>query len=153
MYYPYLRAKQFELKALREFSEEHSESNIVPILEPVKKQSVALERAVEDMMRNKMRFALVLNPTDGDFKHDTVSFGAWLEESKQLLNGSQAKDWIPAFICTRRLLDDIPSLIEKYQLSNVMLVFKSCMDMENPKVSCLVNDPRVEFVVNAFGAV
>ena len=46
MYYPYLRAKQFELKALREFSEEHSGSNIVPILEPVKKQSVALERAV-----------------------------------------------------------------------------------------------------------
>lgn len=153
MYYPYLRAKQFELKALREFSEEHSGSNIVPILEPVKKQSVALERAVEDMMRNKMRFALVLNPTDGDFKHDTVSFGAWLEESKQLLNGSQGIDWIPAFICTRKLLDDILSLIEKYQLNNVMLVFKSCMDMEDPKVSCLVNDPRVEFVVNAFGAV
>lgn len=153
MYYPYLRAKQFELKALREFSEEHSGSNIVPILEPVKKQSAALERAVEDMMENKMRFALVLNPTDGDFKHDTVSFGAWLEESKQLLNGSQGKDWIPAFICTRRLLDDIPSLIKKYQLSNVMLVFKSCMDMEEPKVSSLVNDPRVEFVVNAFGAV
>ena len=116
MYYPYLRAKQFELKALREFSEEHSGSNIVPILEPVKKQSVALERAVGDMMENKMRFALVLNPTDGDFKHDTVSFGAWLEESKVLLNGSQGIDWIPAFICTRRLLDDIPSLIEKYQL-------------------------------------
>lgn len=52
MYYPYLRAKQFELKALREFSEEHSGSNIVPILEPVKKQSVALERAVGDMMEN-----------------------------------------------------------------------------------------------------
>lgn len=153
MYYPYLRAKQFELKALREFSEEHSGSNIVPILEPVKKQSVALERAVEDMMRNKMRFALVLNPTDGDFKHDTVSFGAWFEESKLLLNGSQGIDWIPAFICTRKLLDDIPSLIEKYQLNNVMLVFKSCMDMEDPKVSNLVNDERVEFVVNAFGAV
>lgn len=153
MYYPYLRAKQFELKALREFSEEHSGSNIVPILEPVKKQSVALERAVGDMMDNKMRFALVLNPTDGDFKHDTVSFGAWLEESKLLLNGSQGIDWIPAFICTRKLLDDIPSLIKKYQLNNVMLVFKSCMDMEDPKVSNLVNDARVEFVVNAFGAV
>ncbi len=153
MYYPYLRAKQFELKALREFSEEHSGSNIVPILEPVKKQSVALERAVGDMMENKMRFALVLNPTDGDFKHDTVSFGAWLEESKLLLNGSQGIDWIPAFICTRKLLNDIPSLIKKYQLNNVMLVFKSCMDMEDPKVSNLVNDARVEFVVNAFGAV
>ena len=34
-----------------------------------------------------------------------------------------------------------------------MLVFKSCMDMEDPKVSNLVNDARVEFVVNAFGAV
>lgn len=82
MYYPYLRAKQFELKALREFSEEHSGSNIVPILEPVKKQSVALERAVGDMMENKMQFALVLNPTDGDFKHDTVSLGrGWRSRS------------------------------------------------------------------------
>ena len=33
MYYPYLRAKQYELKALREFSVEHKEQNsIVPIL-------------------------------------------------------------------------------------------------------------------------
>ena len=39
MYYPYLRAKQYELKALREFSVEHKEQNsIVPILEPVKQQ-------------------------------------------------------------------------------------------------------------------
>ena len=39
MYYPYLRAKQYELKALREFSIEHKGQNsIVPILEPVKQQ-------------------------------------------------------------------------------------------------------------------
>ena len=54
MYYPYLRAKQFELKALREFSEEHpNDTKIVPILEPVKKQPNALKLAISDMRKNR----------------------------------------------------------------------------------------------------
>ena len=58
MYYPYLRAKQFELKALREFSEEHpKDTKIVPILEPVKKQPNALKLAISDMRKNGMLFA------------------------------------------------------------------------------------------------
>lgn len=49
MYYPYLRAKQYELKALREFSVEHKEQNsIVPILEPVKQQPNALNLAIDE---------------------------------------------------------------------------------------------------------
>lgn len=40
MYYPYLRGKQFELLALREFANESANNrNIVPIIEPVKTHS------------------------------------------------------------------------------------------------------------------
>ena len=47
MYYPYLRAKQFELKAIREFSEKRpDETKIVTILEPVKRQPNALKLAI-----------------------------------------------------------------------------------------------------------
>ena len=37
MYFPYLRGKQFELIALREFATQHPNAEkIVPIIEPVK---------------------------------------------------------------------------------------------------------------------
>ena len=40
MYYPYLRARQFELIALRELAkEQETQGVIIPILEPIKKSS------------------------------------------------------------------------------------------------------------------
>ena len=63
MYYPYLRAKQYELKALREFSAEHKGQNIItPILEPVKQQTNTLNLAIQDFLSNGLKFALILNP-------------------------------------------------------------------------------------------
>ena len=35
MYYPYLRARQFELIALRELALEGATNNVVPVLEPL----------------------------------------------------------------------------------------------------------------------
>lgn len=152
MYYPYLRAKQFELKALREFSEEHpSVNSITPILEPVKIQPNALNMAVKDMFKYDMHFALILNPVDGDFKHDTVPFESWLSDLELIGNDVRSSGWIPAFDCSRRQMSSIPALIEKYNLNGVMIVFKSCMDVEDPIVSDLINNPKVEYVVNAFG--
>lgn len=152
MYYPFLHAKQFELKALREFSEEHAGvESIIPILEPVKQQPSSLNLAVKDMLKNKMRFALILNPTDGDFRHNTVSFEAWLKHSELIVNGGQISGWIPAFICSKSQHDEVPSLISKYNLKKVMLIFKSCMDLEDSCVSELVNSSSVSYVVNAFG--
>ncbi|MDE7143400.1 MAG: sce7725 family protein [Muribaculaceae bacterium] len=96
MYYPYLRAKQYELKALREFSEAHKGQNsITPILEPVKQQPNALNIAIADMLSNGLSFALILNPQDGDFKHPTVHYDAWHQNEE--LMGNKDK-WIPAFI-------------------------------------------------------
>lgn len=80
MYYPYLRAKLYELKALKEFSKEHEGQNsIVPIIEPVKQQPDMLNSTIDEMLTNGLRFALILNPTDGDFKHPTVTFDTWVK--------------------------------------------------------------------------
>ena len=71
MYYPYLRGKQYELLALRDFSTENQNNEkIVPIIEPVKQQMNGLNMAISAMMVNGMRFAVILNPMDGDFIHD-----------------------------------------------------------------------------------
>ena len=115
MYYPYLRAKQFELKALREFSEEHpNDTKIVPILEPVKKQPNALKLAISDMRKNGMRFALIVNPTDGDFKHDSINFDTLLEDLGLYEENKTIDGWIPAFLCSKKQqLDTVLPLIEK----------------------------------------
>ena len=152
MYYPYLRAKQYELKALREFSSECSPeavSCITPILEPVKRQTNALDAAVLELMHNEMRFALVLNPSDGDYKHSTVKFDYWKHSTN--LMGNQDK-WIPAFLCSRSNLSSVASIIEAEGLHRVMLIFRTCLDAENSETWEVINNSSVEYVVNAFGS-
>ena len=153
MYYPYLRAKQFDLKALREFSEEHpNDTKIVPILEPVKKQPNALKLAISDMRKNGMRFALIVNPTDGDFKHDSINFDTLLKDLGLFEDDKTIDGWIPAFLCSKKQqLDTVLPLIEKYSMKNVMLIFRSCMDIDNQTVNTLVDNPKVGYIVNAFG--
>ena len=101
MYYPYLRAKQYELKALREFSVEHKGQNsIVPILEPVKQQPNALNLAIDDMLTSGLKFAIILNPKDGDFKHPTVKFDTWFQNEKLMENKDRGTKR-PCYFCFR----------------------------------------------------
>lgn len=47
MYFPYLRGKQFELLALRSFSQSNQDcESIVPIIEPVKKTTIGFQDSV-----------------------------------------------------------------------------------------------------------
>ena len=150
MYYPYLRAKQYELKALREFSVEHKEQNsIVPILEPVKQQPNALNLAIDEMLTNGLKFALILNPKDGDFKHPTVQFDAWFQNEKLMGNKDS---WIPAFLYSKRNSHEISSIIDKYTLGNAMIVFRTCMDMDDESAWRIINNKSVGYVVNSFGS-
>ena len=72
MYFPYLRGKQFELIALREFAIQYPNTEqIIPIIEPVKSTFNGLTTAARIMFEQNLRFALVLNPADGDFKRIT----------------------------------------------------------------------------------
>ena len=91
MYYPYLRAKQYELKALREFSLEHQKQNfIVPILEPVKQQPNALNLAIDEMLTNGLKFALILNPKDGVVKQTFRNHHySWWKTNKFDINSAE----------------------------------------------------------------
>lgn len=150
MYYPYLRAKQYELKALREFSVEHKEQNsIIPILEPVKQQPNALNLAIDEMLTNGLKFALILNPKDGDFKHLTVHFDAWFQNEKLMENKDR---WIPAFLYSKRNAHEISSIIDEYKLGNTMIIFRTCMDMDDESAWGIINNESVGFVVNSFGS-
>lgn len=150
MYYPLLRAKQYELKALREFSSEYSnQDKITPILEPVKQDTSALYLAISEMQTNNLKFALILNPKDGDFKHPTVQFDTWFQNEKLLENKDS---WIPAFLYSKRDAEGILPLIQIYNLNHVMIIFKSCMDIEDSTAWEIIRDSSVEYVVNSFGS-
>lgn len=150
MYYPYLRAKQYELKALREFSAEHQgQDSIIPILEPVKQQPNALNLAINEMLTNGLKFALILNPRDGDFKHPTIHFDAWVQNERLM----DAKDgWIPAFIYSNSNAIEISSIIDKYNIENAMIIFRTGINMDDENVWEIINSRQVEYVVNAFGS-
>ena len=69
MYLPYLRGKQFKLIALREFIESNPGNiNILPIIEPVKSSYNGIKLAIKCFFKVDFKFALIINPSDGDFK-------------------------------------------------------------------------------------
>lgn len=149
MYYPYLRAKQFELKALREFAEENpAQKAIVPIIEPVKQQMNGLNLAIPCFIKFGMLFALILNPKDGDYKHKTVRFDA-LDTIPDLLENKDK--WIPAFVYNRSNTDEIRKIISQYKFTDVMIIFHTCIDAEDENAIYLIKDESVSYVVNSFG--
>lgn len=150
MYYPYLRAKQYELKALREFSYEHQgQGAITPILEPVKRQPNALNIAINEMLTNRLKFALILNPKEGDFKHPTVHFDVWHQNEKLM---GKMDGWIPAFLYSKRNAHEILSMIDEYKLEHAMIIFRTCMDMDDENAWGIINNQSVRYVVNSFGS-
>jgi hypothetical protein len=147
MYYPFLRAKQYELKALREFAEANpSQQVITPIIEPVKQDTRPLDIAMTDLMNYGCKFALVLNPQNGDFKHSTVSFESW----KSLIEAE--KEWIPAFIYSKDEGERILETIAQNDFTNVMIIFVSCLDLDDPNIGNIINNQNVHYIVNNFGS-
>jgi hypothetical protein len=150
MYYPFLRAKQYELKALREFAVMYpNQQGIVPIIEPVKQDTKTLDIAMTDLMNHGCKFALVLNPRNGDFKHPTVLFDSW-KKNEGLIQGEIG--WIPAFIYSKGEEEHIIESIAQNNLKNVMIIFVSCLDADDPITWSLIEHQNVHYVVNNFGS-
>jgi hypothetical protein len=150
MYYPFLRAKQYELKALREFAEANiGQRCIAPIIEPVKMDTKNLDVAMTDLINSECKFALVLNPQNGDFKHPTVSFDSWTNNETLM---QRMEEWIPAFIYSKGESSNILRFIDSHNLGNVMMIFLSCLDAEDESAWSLINSGHVHYVVNDFGS-
>ena len=150
MYFPILRGKQFELKALREFSAScPNNTHVIHIIEPVNESHSSLVQGVKEMSQNGLRFAMILNPELGDFKHENVSFKL-LEDCPEMLE--QLDRWIPAYLVKR----DAPMIkqqIDKSPFPNdVMLVVKSAIDLDDVSMMELINDNRVGYIVHDFSS-
>lgn len=148
MYYPYLRAKQNELLALRELSSENpGQKSICPIIQPISRSMNSLKKAIEELNKNGMEFALILNPNEGDFGHKNIEF--YNEEVAEMMRG--VDKWIPAFLYTRNGKDAIMKLMEECRPRRAMVIFRSGLDKDDSDTKEILGSADVEYVVNDFG--
>lgn len=72
MYHPYLRGKQYELILLRENAKLIKNASMAPIIEPVKKNLTALNKAIDELKKEYVPFILIINPSYGDFENNSL---------------------------------------------------------------------------------
>jgi len=115
MYFPYMRAKQFELVALREIVSAHKiNDRVIPIIEPVKSKITSLLRTLQEYDNNSCRYILITNPSLGDFEDSQgISVPSEISEVIKKLGGGSS--CIIGFLLTHRTTS---GQISKYLKSN-----------------------------------
>lgn len=117
MYFPYLRARQFELISLRELVNDDKLQNITPVLEPVKESFNNLNLAHKVFQEKDFYAYLIVNPFKGEVLGDTDFFLTYLSELDD-------RKFLPAFHYSDNA-DYIISNIEKYNLEDCLII---CLD-------------------------
>jgi len=119
MYYPYLRGKQNELLLLKEnASSLLKNSDVIPIIEPVKKNLSALNRTLESLKENDIPFILVINPKHGDLKEATSTL--YDEIINKTLN-DYSNFFIGYIVDTKSNIDDIKDFLDNCQQSIALI--------------------------------
>ncbi len=138
MYFPYLRARQFELITLRELVTEGVLSKITPVLEPVKESFSNLNLAHKIFQEKDFNAYLIVNPFKGDMPGDTeifLNYISTLENCK----------FLPAFHYSDNS-DYINSNIEKYQIENCLIIcLENFSDEKSLKTLC--TNPKVSHIM------
>ena len=142
MYYPYLRGKQFELLALREFADIVSDNcKVFPIIEPVKDSFNSMKIALKKLQSKVIPFAIILNPQCGDIIDNTDLILSELE--KEL---SETDYWMPAYIISNNS-KKIRKQIEKSDFANVMLICSESVDANDSDFIELISLPSVATIL------
>lgn len=142
MYYPYLRGRQFELIALREYAQcKGNNNNIIPIIEPVKKTFNSMKLALPILINCNVRFALILNPKVGEIDH---SIDIYDELGNYLIDESH---WIPAFIVSNDYVE-LSELIKELDFNGVMIICSDQTDTNNQYFKELISLDDVSYVVS-----
>ena len=131
MYYPLLRARQFELITLRELAnEELTQGLVIPILEPVKESSNNLNLAYKVFLEKEQTVYLIVNPIVGEIDGDITHFLDIIEP----LDSDIIK---PAFYYHNNA-DYIKNSISEYSLKDCMLICHNDVNADNSEFKELV---------------
>ena len=124
MYYPFLRARQFELIAIRELAtEEATQGVIIPVLEPVKETHNNLTLAHKVFLDKGQKAYLIVNPTIGELAGDSDFY-------LKYLTSLEGEIFIPAFHY-RNNAEFITHSIAQFGLSNCMVICQNDISSED----------------------
>lgn len=136
MYYPLLRARQFELIALRELAlEQATQGMIIPILEPVKETHNNLTLAHKIFLDKEQKAFLIVNPTIGVLAGDSDFYLEYLDTIETGV-------FIPAFHYRNNPKFIIDS-ITRFGLSGCMLICPNDISAEDIGFKKLVDKPEI----------
>lgn len=138
MYFPYLRARQFELITIRELASEEALHKIVPVLEPVKESFNNLNLAHKILQEKNFNAYLIVNPFQGEIPGDTEIFLSYI-------SGLDNSKFLPAFHYSDNL-EYINENIEKHDLNNCLIV---CLDnfSDEEGLKSLCRNPNVSHIM------
>lgn len=143
MYYPYLRAKQFELIALRDFAEYYQRPYyVLPVIEPVRNSFGSMKLALQKMIQKNLHFSLILNPQVGEIINQIEMIESELSDELQDRNC-----WIPTFIVANRNYELILNHIHTMQYEHVMLICKDGIERSDEGFDRLISSSTVEKVI------
>ena len=122
MYFPYLRARRFELYAIRSTIDVMlGTGNIIPIIEPVNSNFADLNRAIREFIDRGLTFILVTNPQGGQ-----LTGVSGIQNIANNINGIQLNNYsnyFPAFIISSSTtLPEIQQFLNTYAQRNVALI-------------------------------
>jgi len=141
MYYPYLRGRQFELIALREYALQPRENNnIIPIIEPVRKTFNSMKLALPKLIEGDVKFALILNPQVGELKNKIDILVSLKDEL------SDNSKWIPTYILKNNF-DEVLRQIKKFEFTDVMLICSESTDTSDSDFDSLIFSSTVKYIV------
>ena len=136
MYFPFLRARQFELIALRELAtEEATQGVIIPILEPVKEAHNNLTLAHKIFLDKGQKAYLIVNPKIGELAGDSDIY-------LQFLKTLEEEIFLPAFHYRNNAAFIIDS-IAQFQSSNCMIICQNDTSSEDFEFKRLVEKTEV----------
>ena len=123
MYFPYLFGRRFELLALREISTEPgAKKNMVPIIEPVKKDPSDLLRCMEILGTTGMPAVVIANPHQGEF--GGAVHQSWSSEIDAMV--AKHANLIPGYRCSQTVsLAEAQSFVRKHSQRKVAILYWS----------------------------
>ncbi|MDD3322444.1 MAG: sce7725 family protein [Paludibacter sp.] len=141
MYYPYLRGRQFELIALREYALQRGDkNNIIPIIEPVKKTFNSMKLALPKLIEGNVKFSLILNPQVGEINNVMEIINA-LD-----LELSDRSRWIPTFILTNNF-NEVSKYISENNYIDVMIILTDTTDTSSNDFNQFIESPLIKYIV------
>ena len=140
MYYPYLRAKQYEMLALRDFIQYNTnDCGLMPILEPVKTTFNSLRLLLEAYKRANKKVGIVLNPEVGDLVGRKEIIESELDKFRDYYQ--------PVFIISSSNIANIATYLSTGNYRDVILLIPHSLTDEGNDLEELATSPYVTTII------